>query len=215
MKFAPQSLRSLARTPKIAMWPWHKNVATVFAVWLGIMYAIMCFKKWSLNAKMFATLGSLFGSVVISMLVKSTRKRSIGVVDMIGCRGTLDNLPSCSKQYMQDFLYLASHQNYSCNSVQPHPWWPVSQWHPFKAATQSALGIMKSRRSSVSSLGIKCRYKAPWWITKFCQLCKIRLPSSLQACSARSTIKSVFFVPPASPTLCSTLSLLSGFWPSW
>ena len=41
------------------------------------------------------------------------------------------------------------------------------------------------------TLGIECRYRAPWWIVKFCHLCRIRLPSSMEVCSARSTFKSV------------------------
>ena len=73
------------------------------------------------------TLGG--GSMVILMLVKSTCKRSIGVVDTIGCRGTLGKLPSCCKQCMQDFmdcynwLVIPGHQKYSQNKyrVQPCP----------------------------------------------------------------------------------------------
>ena len=39
---------------------------------------------------MLVTLGDLFSSKVISMLVKSTCKRSRGVVATIGCKGALD-----------------------------------------------------------------------------------------------------------------------------
>ena len=60
-----------------------------------------CFVKWSWNTRMLVTLGDLFSSNVVSMLVKSTCKRSRGVVAMIGCRGALDKLPSCCKQCMQ------------------------------------------------------------------------------------------------------------------
>ena len=160
------------------------------------MYAITCFVKWSWNTRTFATLGIWFNSMVISILIKSICKRSIGVVDTIRCRGTLDNLPSCYKQCVQDFrdfcIWLAttSHQKCSHNmdKVQSCPWWPESQWHPFRAATQCALGTTKSRRSLVSPLGIECRYRAPWSIAKFCQLHRIRLPSLLEACSARSIL---------------------------
>ena len=77
----------------------------------------------------FAALGSLFGSMVISMLIKSTCKRSIGVVDPMRCKGTLDNLSSCCKQCVQDFrdFYFSpaipGHQKHSCNrdKVQSHP----------------------------------------------------------------------------------------------
>ena len=38
------------------------------------------------------TLGSLFGSMVVSILEKSTCKRSIEAVDTVGCRGIIDQL---------------------------------------------------------------------------------------------------------------------------
>ena len=69
-----------------------------------------------------------------------------------------------------------------------HPYGSHLRWQQWWA-----LGTMKSRRSSVLPLGIDCRYKAPWWIIKSCQFCRISWPSSLEACSARSTFKSVFF----------------------
>ena len=170
-------------------------------VWLGVTYTITCFVNRSWNTRTLVTLGGLFGSMVILMLVKSTCKRSIGAVDTIRCRGALGRLPSCCKQHVQYFmdcytwLVIPGHQNHSSNSnrVYSCPWWPISQWHPFKVTTQCALGTMKSRRSSVLPLGVECRYKAPWRIAKFCLLCKIRLPSSLETCSTRSTFKSVFF----------------------
>ena len=173
----------------------------VLAVWLGVTYAITCFVKWSWNTRTFTALGGLFGSMVILMLVKSTCKRSIGVVDTIGCKATLGKLPLSCKQCMQDlmdcytWLVIPGNQTCSCNKhrVWSCPWWPTSQWHPFKAATQCALGTMKSRRSSVLPLGIKHRYKAPWWIAKFCQFHRISLPSSQEACSARNIFKYVCF----------------------
>ena len=67
-----------------------QELATVLAVWPGVTYAITCFMKWSWNTRMLVTLGSLFSSRVISMLVKSTCKRPIGVVATIRCRGALD-----------------------------------------------------------------------------------------------------------------------------
>ena len=42
---------------------------------------------------MLATLGDLFSSKVVSMLVKCTCKRSSGALAMIECRGALDNHP--------------------------------------------------------------------------------------------------------------------------
>ena len=157
--------------------------------------------KWSWHTRTFAALAGLFSSRIVSMLVKSTCKRSKGAVVTIGCRGALDKLPSCCKQCVQHliechiWLVMPGHQKCSHNRdrVWSHPWSPTSQWHPFKVETQWGLGTTKSRRSSVSPLGIECRYKAPWWMIRFCWFLKISLPSSLEACSARSAFKSVFF----------------------
>ena len=131
----------------------------------------------------------------------NTSKRSIGAVDTIGCQGALDNLSSCCKQHVQDFrdfctwLVIPGHQKCSQKNdkVWLHPWWPASQWNPFRVAAWCTLGTSKSRRSSVSPLGIEHRYKATWWIVKFCQFCKISLPSSLEACSAKSILRFVCF----------------------
>ena len=98
-----------------------QEIVTVLVVWLGVMYAITCFIKWSWNTRTFATLGCLFSSRVISTLVKSTCKRSIRVVATIGCSGTLDKLPSCCKQCAQDLIdcdiwfVMPGHQKCSCN----------------------------------------------------------------------------------------------------
>ena len=140
-------------------------------------------------------------SMVVPMLVKSMCKRSSGVVATIGCRGTLGKLPLCCKQCEQDlmdcciWLIIPGHQRHSHSNdkVQFWPWWPASLWHLFSVATQWAVGTTNSSRSSVSPLGIEYRYKAPWWIIKFSQFCKISQPSSLEACSNRSAFKSVFF----------------------
>ena len=70
----------------------------------GVTYTIPCFVKWCWNTRMLVTLGSLFSSRVISMLVKSTCKRSIGVVATVGCRGALDKSPSCCKQCTLDLM---------------------------------------------------------------------------------------------------------------
>ena len=88
---------------------------------MGVTYAITCFVKWSWNTRTLATLGGLFSSRVISMLVKSTCTRSIRVVATIGCRGALDKLPSCCKQCAQDvmdcciWLAMPGHQKCSHN----------------------------------------------------------------------------------------------------
>ena len=92
-------------------------------------------------------------------------------------------------------LTILGHQKCSHNKdkVWLWPWWPASLWHPFRVATQWALGTANSRRSSVSPLGIEHRYKAPWWIIKLYQFHRCSWLSLLEACSARSTFKSVFF----------------------
>ena len=114
--------------------------------------------------------------MVILILVKSTCKRSTGAVDTIGCRGTIDQLPSCCKQHEQDFrdfctwLVIPSHQKCSCSKdrVWSRPWWPASWWHPFRVATCSVpLGTMKSRRSSVLHIWASSGgTRPPWWIVK-------------------------------------------------
>ena len=124
--------------------------------------------KWSWNTRMLATLGSLFNSMVISMLVKSMCKRSNEVVATIGCMRTLGKLPSCCKQhkqYLMDcciWLIIPGHQkcSHSNDKVQSWPWWPASLWHSFRVVTQWALGTTNSSRSSVLPLSIGCRYKA-------------------------------------------------------
>ena len=81
----------------------------------------MCFVKWSWNTRTFTTLGGLFGFMLISILVKSTGKRSIAVVDTIGYRGALDKLLSYCKQCVQDlmdfctWLVIPGHQKCSHN----------------------------------------------------------------------------------------------------
>ena len=152
------------------------------------------------------------------MLVKSTCKRFNGMVATTGCRSTLDTLPSCCKQWAQDlidcyiWLVKSGHQKHSHNKdrVQSCPWWHASWWGPFKVVTQWALGTMKSRRSSVSPLGIEHRYKAPWWTMKICQLCRSSLPSLLEACSTRSAFKSVLFCAPSQ--FNTVLNIGSSFW---
>ena len=173
----------------------------VLAIWSGVTYTNMCFVKWSWNTKMLVTLGDWFGSMVVSMLVKSTCKRSSRAVAMIGCRGALDKPPSCCKQCMQVLMdchvwfVIPAHQMHSCNKdkVWSWPWCPASLWHPFRAVTWCAFGTMKSSKSSFSPLGMEHRYRAFWWIVKFWWFHKISWPSSLEACSPKSVFRSIFF----------------------
>ena len=121
----------------------------------------ICNLRWSIQL-----LGHLYASKVYI-------KRPNWVVATIGHRGTLDKSPSCCKQCAQDlrdcciWLVMPGHQKCSHNKdrVWSHPWWPTSQWYPFKVVTWCALGTTKSRRSSVSTLGMDHRYKLldePW-----------------------------------------------------
>ena len=101
MKLAPLSLKSLAEAPKIEMQPRYKNLAMVFAVWSGVTYTNMCFVKWSWNTKTLVTLGNWFGSNMVSMLVKSTCRRTRGIVATMQHKGALGKLPSCWRQHVQ------------------------------------------------------------------------------------------------------------------
>ena len=84
---------------------------------------------------MLATLGDWFGSKVVSLLVKSTCRRSRGAGAMIGCMGALGKLPSCCKKHVQVlmdcciWLVIPSYQKCSCNKdkVWSQPRCPASQ----------------------------------------------------------------------------------------
>ena len=99
--------------------------------------------KWSWNTKTLVTLGDCYGSKGVSMLVKSTCRRSRGAVAMVGCKGALGMLPSCGRQHVQFliacdiWMALPGHQRCSCskNKVWSWPWCPASgdnhsEWHP-------------------------------------------------------------------------------------
>ena len=191
----------------------------VLDVWLGITYTNTCFMKWSWNTKMLATLGDSFSSMVVSMLVKSTCKRSRGVVAMIRCRGALDKLLLCCKQHMQIlmeccmWLAIPGHQKHSCNREQSMfmvLMSCISMASIQGSATQCAFGTKKSRRSSFSPLGIEHRYRAFWWIVKFSLIPQDQL-ALLTEGMLSSVFRSVFFwVSNQSKTVHSALDLLSG-----
>ena len=154
------------------------------------------------------------------MLVKSTCERSRGSVSMIGCRGSLDKLPSCCKQRTQVlmdchiWLVIPVHQkcSYNRDRVQSQPWCPASLWHPFRVATWCAFGTTKNSKSLLPPLGIEHRYRAFWWIIRFWWFSKISQPSSLEACSPKSVFRSVFFW--ASNQSKTVLSTDSSLWTS-
>ena len=155
-------------------------------------------------------------------VVKSMCKRSIEEVATIGCRGTLDKLPSCCKQHMQDFmdfctwLVFAGCQSHSHNKerVWSCPWWPASWWHPFIVATWCTLGTTRSRRSSVLPLGVEHRYKPPYelWnsVNSIRSVCLLHWRHVLPKASSNLSAS----VPLVSPKLCSTSGPLSGLWAS-
>ena len=120
-KLAPQSLRSLAGAPKIKIYPCHRNLATVFAVWSGATYAMTCFVKWSQKAKRFTRFGGWYNSIVVLMLVKSKCSNSKGAVTMMGCIGSLAWVPSCWMHQLQLLIAfcicvaIPGHQNHLCS----------------------------------------------------------------------------------------------------
>ena len=117
---------------------------------------------------------------------------------------------------MDCHIWLASpgHQKHSHNRdrVQSQPWWPASLWHPFRVVTQCAFGTRKSRRSSFLPLGMECRYRAFWWIMKFCWFHKISWPSSLEAHYSISVFKSAVLC--TSNHFKTVLSMGSSLWAS-
>ena len=109
------------------------------------------------------------------------------------------------------WLVIPGNQKHSYNKDRVWSWplCPASLWHPIRVVTWCAFGTMKSSRSSFSPLGIEHRYRAFWWIMKFCRFCKISWPSSLEACSPKSIFRSVFFwASNQSKTVLSTGSSL-------
>ena len=112
------------------------------------------------------------------------------------------------------WLVSPSHQkcSYNRDRVWSRPWCPASLCHPFRVATWCTFGTTKSRRSSFLPLGIECRYRAFWWIEKFCWFHKISWSSSLEACSPKSVFRSVVFW--ASYQSKTELSTGSSLWAS-
>ena len=99
-QLAPQSPRILAGAPKIEIYPYHRNLATVFRVWLGVTYAMMCFIKWLQKTKIFTMFWDWSNSIVVSILIKSMCSNSKGAVTMMGCTGALIWVPSCRMHHL-------------------------------------------------------------------------------------------------------------------
>ena len=155
-KLAPQSLKSLASAPKIEMYPCHKKLAKVFAVWSEVTYAITFLMKWLHRTKTFTVWGVWPSSIVISMLVKSTWSSSKGEVTRIVYSGALAWVPLCWIHLSEPLIALciciamSGHQNWSNSrdSVHCWNWWPASPWHPFMATILWAMGTMNCIASS-------------------------------------------------------------------
>ena len=164
LKMAPLSVRSLASTPKIKTHPCHRNLATVFAVWSGVMNAITCFMKWLQKTQTFTMFGGWSNSIVVSMLLKSTWSSSREAVTKMVCSGPLAQAPLCWIHLLHLLIALRIHiampghqnQSYSRDSVHCRPWCSTSLWHSFMATTQWAIGTMNCITSSSSLASV-------WW----------------------------------------------------
>ena len=83
----------------------------------------------------------------------------------------------------------------------------------FRVATWCTTGTMKSRGSSFLPLGIECRYRAFWWIMKFCWFCTRSVgPPHWRHAPLECVFSSVFFW--ASNQSKTTLSTGSSLWAS-
>ena len=93
----------------------------VFAVWSGVTYASTCLVKWSWKTKTLAIHCGLSNSIIVSILVKSTCRRSRGAVATMGHKGALGVLPSYWRQHLQPLitclicLAIPGPQKHSCN----------------------------------------------------------------------------------------------------
>ena len=220
MKFAPWSFRSLAGAPEIKMYPWYKNLAMVLVVWLGAMYTIMCL--WNgpgtpgHSQPKAVYLAPCSSQCYLSLHARDPlewqTQLGVGVL-WKSCPHAASNACRILWTSAPGWSFLATRSFPTTNGrVWLCPWWPASQWHPFRVATQCALGITKSMRSSVFPLGIEHRYKAPWWVTIFCQFCRISVPSSPEAWSARSIFRFVCFCTFSQPN--TVLNIRSSLWAS-
>ena len=88
-------------------------------LWLSILvsWLILVFLPFGWKTKMLATLGDWFGTNMISMLVKSTCRRSRGSVATMGHKGAFGEPPSYWRQHVQAlidcfiWLTIPGHQN--------------------------------------------------------------------------------------------------------
>ena len=106
--------------------------------------------------------GGWSNSIVVSILVKSMCSDSKGAVTMMGCTGALVQVSSCWKHHSQLLIAfcictaILGYQNWSCSKYRVFcwPWCPASQWHPFMADTQWAMGTTNHKTSSNSPVSV-------------------------------------------------------------
>ena len=114
----------------------------VFAVWSKVTYTNTCFMKWSWNTKTLAALGDWLGSKVVSMLVKSTCRRSRKAVAMMGCNGPWASCP------------------HAVDNMCRFWWIAASGWSSL--ATKSALAISTRYGHSLDVLHLDSIH-SEWW----------------------------------------------------
>ena len=197
-KLAPQSLRSLSGALKMEMYPCHRNLATVFAVWSRVTYAITCLMKWSQKPKTFTMCGSWSSSIVISMLVKSTWSSSKGEVTRTVYRGAFTLVPACwihLSQLQIAFCICNSHVRppetglaigttfaVGLNVLCPygtHSWLPFHE--PWGLQTAQLLPALQPEYGSGKG--------HPWWSVNFFLSLRMAMPSSVMVWSPRRCLR--------------------------
>ena len=105
----------------------------------------------------------IWGSIQLNSCLntdKSMCTNSKGVVTMMGCIWALAWVPWCWMHHSQLLITfcictaILGHQNWSWSKYRVWSWrWcPASQWHPFMAATQWALGLQTSKLLPICQL---------------------------------------------------------------
>ena len=173
--------------------------------------------KWSWNTRMLTTLGSLFGFIVISILEKSTCKRSIGVVDTIRCRGTLDKLLHAASNVCRtlwisapDWSFLATRSVPATRTVYGHTlgdlhlsgtqleWQHSAPWGPQRADLQFCPWALTTGT------------RPPDELHNYANSCSISLPPSLEACFTRCVLRFVCFCTFSQSS--TALNIVSSLW---
>ena len=216
VKLASLSLRNLARALKIEMQPRYRNLVTVLAVWSG-SHMPLCSSwngpgtpgHWQLRQSI-QLYGHLYASKVYMQEVhKSSGHNWVGQFALM-LQATCTRLNGLLHPIGHAWPPKALPQQGQGMAMSLMTYIPIA---PIQAATWWALGTTKSRKSSVSPLGVECRDKAPWWIMKFCWF--VRSAGLLHwNCVLPEVPSNLSSAPSASPTLCPTLGLFSGLQPN-